>query len=169
MKKLYFIGIVFEKTISSRIQSLKEAARSRFDSRKALRSPAHITLAAPFHYEARQIQLIKAVVEEMKGAAFPIHLQGAGRFGKRVIFVKTGSHKELSRYREHLEEKLQPFAIDTRTKKFHPHVTIAFKDLKEDVFQEAYAYFSDKCDIGVSRHWKLVILELYPYGWKILQ
>jgi 2'-5' RNA ligase len=169
MKKLYFIGIVFEKKISSRIQSLKEMARTRFASRKALRSPAHITLAAPFHYDAKQIQQVKTVVEEMESAAFPIRLEGAGRFGKRVIFVKTDSHKELSSYRDRLEEKLQPLGIDTRTRKFHPHVTIAFKDLQEKVFPEAYTYFSDKCDIGISYHWKPVILELYPYGWKSLQ
>ncbi|PWI33383.1 hypothetical protein DI392_11050 [Vibrio albus] len=169
MKKLYFIGIVFEKKISSRIQALKEMAKTQFSSRKALRSPAHITLAAPFHYDTQEILSVKTAIAEMGNASFPIHLSGVGKFGKRVIFVRTDSDKELSGYRNRLEQKLRPFSIDTRTKKFHPHVTIAFKDLKEEVFQAAYDYFQDKCDVGVSRHWRLVILELFPYGWKVLQ
>ena len=169
MKKLYFIGIVFEKPISNKIRQLKEAARDKFNSRWALRSEAHITLVPPFHYEEERIQEINRAVKSMHVRRFPISLNSAGRFGKKVIFVKADNCQRLAEVKKALDCKLEGFEIKDKTKRFHPHVTIAFKDLKEEQFQDAFLFFKDKCEIGISKQFRLVIFENIKTGWKILK
>lgn len=169
MKKLYFIGIVFEEEISRKIKLLKETARDKFGSGWALRSEGHITVVAPFYYEEEKVTEIKKVLDSMEVSEFSIGLKGIDSFGKRVIFVKADNHKRLFEYKEELDRKLEEFNIKTRTKEFHPHITIAFRDLEVEVFDEAYKYFKDKCNVGVSKEWRMVIFENSKDGWEILK
>ncbi len=168
MKKLYFIGIVFEKEIREGIKALKVEAREKFGSGWALRSEAHITLVAPFHYDNEGIDKVVEKVSGLEVGKFEIGLGGIDRFDKRVIFVKVDKHEELLAYKEELDKRLEEFEIKSRSKSFHPHVTIAFQDLAEERFDEAYKYYRKKTMLYRSREWRVEVFENYESGWKVV-
>ena len=145
-EKLYFIALVPPEPISGEVAAFKQLAKERFHSGRALRSPAHITLFPPFFWQEVRSGLLKEVLKEFAGEQFPfeVELRHFSCFKPRVIFI----HPVLSPSLIHihkalllcLEARLGLHSEDKRP--FHPHMTIAFKDLKKEVFPEAWAYFS---------------------------
>lgn len=168
MKKLYFIAVVFESDIEQRVRKLKLVARDRFDSARALRSPAHITMVPPFHYPCDQIDELLSIVDNFTMMSCPLTLSRAGHFGKRVIYIECDQHKALRSNKRQLDKLLNPYGVTKKEGRFHPHITIAFKDLKPVQFDAAWDYFKDRCNLGQSRHYRLVLLESRKEGWHIL-
>lgn len=168
MKKLYFIAILFEPVIEQKVQQLKQAARDKFASKRALRSPAHITFVPPFHYPEQQISQLTALINRFPLTLKPITLCGAGHFGKRVIYVRCDQHQHLRHYKQQLDNMLAPYGIVKAESRFHPHITIAFKDLKTERFAAAWHYFQSRCELGKSTAYRLAVLESRPDGWHVL-
>ncbi len=55
-----------------------------------------------------------------------------------------------------------------KDKTFHPHVTIAFRDLIEERFDEAYKYYKEKTILYRSMGWRVEVFENYEGGWKLV-
>ena len=137
----YFLAIVPSKEIFDRAESIKEEIREKFGVKYALKSPAHITLKMPFNYnEAKEEILIGKIGELLKHqASFQVKITGVGTFGNRVIFLDIEKSKEL----EILQSSLKSFCkkelnlVDELSdRNYHPHMTLAFKDLKPGSFAE---------------------------------
>jgi 2'-5' RNA ligase len=137
----YFLAIVPPKEIFDRAESIKEEIREKFGVKYALKSPAHITLKMPFNYnEAKEESLISKVGEFLKDqASFQVRITGVGTFGNRVIYLDIDKSQEL----ETLQNSLKSFckkelnlADELSDRNYHPHMTIAFKDLKVSQFPE---------------------------------
>jgi len=79
---------------------------------------------------------------------FTIHLDNFGCFEPRVIFIGVTANpildalqKELHRY---CKQELNLFNAQYRDLPFHPHVTLAFRDLKKQKFITAWEEFKEK-------------------------
>ena len=61
-----------------------------------------------------------------------------------MIFVDIEESKELNQLQQQLEKNLhEEIGLKNEGRfGFHPHMTIAFKDLKKAVFPEAWSHFS---------------------------
>ncbi|MBL7930813.1 MAG: 2'-5' RNA ligase family protein [Bacteroidia bacterium] len=147
--KKYFLAIVIPEPAFSEIEALKTALMEKHGLKGALRSPAHITLHRPFEWkEEKEEVLINTLTKFNKPEAFTIELKDYDFFEPRVVFINVTSnpaiselHFELSRFaKEHL--RLFNEAEDLRG--FHPHVTVAFRDLKKPKFYELQREFSEK-------------------------
>ena len=145
---LYFIALAATGDLAEKIRLIRVHCSEKYRSKKALRSPPHITLIPPFKQEAS----IEAVIEKKltpffrKYSPFVIDLNGFGRFDNRVIFIKP----EKNPYLQKLEEELRNFLSEEFSfiepkpaRAFNPHVTIASGDLSKKNFHPAWQEFEN--------------------------
>lgn len=137
----YFLALVPPPEVLDRVQGIKLQLREEFGIKYALKSPAHITLKMPFSYnQAKEALLLERLAEQMQEQRpFDLKLTGVDTFGKRVIFLSVGRSEPLLLLQERLKvfcKRELHLADELSDRNFHPHMTIAFKDLKEGHFYE---------------------------------
>lgn len=144
-KALFFVAICLPEPTAGEVRKLQQDAATHFQSRAALRSPAHITLVPPFSTSEDRIEVIAQAIGNVASTQKPyeIALDGFGHFGNRVIFLKVNSQADMGQQAAVLLKVLQDIDLPLKTedRAFHPHVTIAFKDLRRQYFEDAYSYF----------------------------
>lgn len=114
-----------------------------------MKSPPHITLHMPFELkEKKETELIRklsAFGEAQK--KFIVQCHGFGSFAPRVIFVHVVPSNELSGFEKELvrfcKTRFQLFNARYQDRAFHPHLTLAFRDLKKNDFNEAWMEFKN--------------------------
>ena len=123
--------------------------KEHYDCEVALRSPAHITLVPPFWMKPElENDLLDSINEfSAEQIFFPIQLKNFSHFKPRVIYVDVLQNDQLNLLRNKLSTFLLaknkfPLAADDHP--FHPHVTIATRDLYKKAFYEAWDHFKDK-------------------------
>lgn len=152
MEALFFIAIVPPKEIADAVTAIKQDFADRFESRKSLRVMPHITLKAPFKvFENEADSVLKWFADlEMDTAPFEIALDGFGAFDNNenpVIFVKPGISAGLTGVQKELADKLSagfPKAMASADRHFHPHMTVAYRDLKREQFEKAWREYETK-------------------------
>jgi 2'-5' RNA ligase len=146
----YLIAILPPEPVASEVLKLKEYFRDKYNTKGALNSPAHITMHMPFEWRAdRESKLVDAFREfTSKEGPLNIELRNFGSFPPRVIFVDVTKNPLLYESQKRLlafcKTQLNLFNALYRDEPFHPHVTVAFRDLKKDRFTEAWEEFKDK-------------------------
>jgi len=156
--KKYFIAIVIPNPLYSEIEAIKENLFEEHGLKGALRSPSHITLHRPFEWKEEKENLL---IEKLKAfkfdQSFSIELEDFESFEPRVIYVNVLKNELLEELYQHLktfaqkELKLLNEVNDLRG--FHPHATVAFRDLKKPKFYELKKNFDEK-KIGGSFEYK---------------
>lgn len=152
MEVLFFIAIVPPKEIADTVTAIKQDFADRFESVKALRVMPHITLKAPFRVFENDVDSLLEWFGKLKmeSAPFEITLDGFGAFGNNespVIFVKPVVSAGLNEMQSALIEKLSadfPKATASHDRHFHPHMTIAYRDLKREHFEKAWPEYETK-------------------------
>lgn len=176
MKKaseLFFIAILPPFEIQEEVTAFKKYAAEHFDSKHALRSPPHITLIPPFRWDtAQQSQLIQFLsAYSFAPSSFDLKLKNFDCFAPRVIFVDLEPEPTLSEMQAHLASAIQSELGITHRGPFgfHPHMTIAFRDLSTSIFPKAWKHFSAQSYQRSFRVDGLVLLQHSPHGWQITQ
>lgn len=167
----YFIAIVLPEPVLSEVEAIKQDLFTKYSLKGALRSPAHITLHRPFQFKnQKELNLIKTL-EQFHFQSFNIGLKGFGCFAPRVVFIDVKpspalaeTHQALTRF---AKRELQLFNEADDLRGFHPHVTIAFRDLKKNDFPQVYDYFSDKDFSAVFAVKQLALLKLKT-TWEVI-
>jgi 2'-5' RNA ligase len=167
----YFLAIVPTDVIQEKATSLKLDLKSQFNIKYALKSPAHVTMKMPFSYnEAKEDILIdKLGIFFATKRPFKIQVYGAGTFGKRVIFWKIKADAELYELQTDLKTfcKRELNLVDELSdRNYHPHMTIAFKDVKDRDFDEVFTSVlksSIKSELPVKQ---LTLLKRENGNWK---
>jgi 2'-5' RNA ligase len=143
---LHFIAIVAPEEINHQVLQWKNYMRDRFQCKVALKSPAHITLISPFqlpdHLQAEMQTILPAFAAQQHG--FPIQLKNFAAFKPRVIYVDVLPNAPLNELRAALETTLLQtncFPVKKEERPFHPHVTIANRDLRKEDFSQAWQHF----------------------------
>lgn len=141
---LYFIALLPPPALRNRVRLLKEDMRDRFKAGHALTSPAHVTLQMPFKREAEAAKQLITGLEAFaaREQPFPVTLSGFGCFAPRVLYINIPDHRHIvdlhTRLKKEMVDNLgfRPEETDAR---FHPHMTIATRDLTPDNFHKAWA------------------------------
>ena len=145
----YFIAIVIPEPFQTEVMEFKNLIKESYNSKGALRSPAHITLHMPFEWKEEK-ELI--LIDKLKALKFKeplnIELQNFSCFEPRVFFVDVVKNELLNQLQNELvayvKRNLQLFNQANDLRGFHPHVTIGFRDLKKENFYQALDYFKSK-------------------------
>lgn len=143
MKRMqkYFLAIVPAGAIQENCLEIKNLIKENFNVKYGLKSPAHITLKMPFSYnEAKELELIGNLEKFLiRFDPFDLQIGGVGTFGRRVIFLKVPGGDPLF----HLQRELRDFCgrelklvVELSDRNYEPHLTIAFKDLKDQHFHD---------------------------------
>ncbi len=149
MNNTYFIAILLPERVLSQVEALKMELLEQFNLKGALRSPAHITLHRPFEWkQEKEDELIEKLNEFKFNKDFEIVLKDFNCFEPRVIYVDVVNNELLGDLHDQLkyfaQKKLHLFNEVNDERGFHPHVTIAFRDLKKHMFQEVWSCFKDR-------------------------
>ena len=162
---MYYIAIVAPEKINQQVLKWKTYFKDHFECTVALKSPAHITLIPPFWMkEESENDLVNAIKDfSITKNKFEITLKEFAAFKPKVIFVDIVKNETLiDLYRSFTDfiysENKFPIKKDDRA--FHPHITLATRDLYKKAFQEAWEIFSKKkyealwmvCGISLLRH-----------------
>ena len=146
----YFIAIVAPEQVQHEVTAFKNFMADRFGSVVALRSPAHITIYPPFVCDENLVNRMKDVLRRFAAQApsFSIVLNGFGCFRPRVIYVNSEGSEELIKLHLDcvavLQHSFSAEKFPSETRPFHPHMTIANRDLKKELFNAAWMEFKDR-------------------------
>lgn len=139
MLQKYFIAIVPPEPLLSAIRDIKQQICDTYGTKGALRSPAHITLHMPFSWEEeREEKLIAALGAFSYAGPIQTQLNGFACFEPRVVYIHVEESEPLLQLQQqlvkHVMRQLQLFNQSDDRRGFHPHITVAFRDLKKAVF-----------------------------------
>jgi 2'-5' RNA ligase len=146
---MYFIAIVAPEQIHREVLKWKNYFKDHFECTVALKSPAHITLIPPFWM---QEDLEDHLVNSMRDFSstknkFEITLKDFAAFKPKVIFVAVAKSEVLNDLHQSFADHIfreKKFPVKKEDRPFHPHVTLAARDLYKKAFQEAWEIFSQK-------------------------
>lgn len=149
MIQKYFIAIVPPTPILQKIQSIKHELFVNHNTKGALRSPAHITLHMPFNWDDDKEQKLISTLESFNTTEpFEVFLNDFFCFEPRVVFIGVSDNDALYQLQKrivlHVKKNLQLFNQYDDKRGFHPHITIAFRDLKKPVFYKIWNDYKDK-------------------------
>lgn len=148
-KNLYFIALIAPAKIRKESEGFKKEIKQKFGAKNALKLPAHITLQIPFRMEEKkETSLIRALQKFSESQrSFEIKFYGFGKFSRNVIFIKVADHEPVTALFKKLQEVISgclELKENEKTSRFHPHLTIASRDLSRRDFPEAWASFKDR-------------------------
>lgn len=158
----YFLAIIPPSSLAEEIMDVKKLFVEKYNSKAALRSPAHLTLHMPFLWKERnEDKLIQKLERAVDFEPFKLKLNGFGAFPPRTIFIQNEHSEALMTF----EEQLTAFTKcelkllnSTHNRGFHPHITVAFRDLKPPRFEQAWQEFEHKpfhAEFTVNSFWLL--------------
>ncbi len=168
----YLVALIPPSPILEEAQVLKEYFRDHYHSKASLNSPPHVTLHMPFEWkEAKEEKLTNALREFSTGKKpFTLSFNNFSCFAPRVIYIDvspsdslTALHREL---RQFCKIKLNLFNALYRDLPFHPHLTLAFRDLKKNQFTLAWQEFEHKKYSGAFLIHKITLLKHDGNHWE---
>jgi 2'-5' RNA ligase len=172
MRKKYFIALVLEGDLLERAEALKQELFEKHGLKGALRSPAHITLHRPFEWKEEKENIL---IETMKsfnfGKTFSLQLNDFACFEPRVLYIDIKKNETLFELHDqlsaHARTKLGLLNESEDMRGFHPHITIAFRDLKKPLFYELWQQFQPDKFSGTMEVKQFSLLKLEK-RWEVL-
>jgi len=145
---MYFMAIVLPQTLDEKILIYKRWMEEKYGCKVGLKSPAHITIAPPYWMSE---ELEPALVDDMERisyqiASFEIATDNFSSFPPRTLFIAVEESEKLNSLKKSSDVffRATNYGMKTENRPFHPHITIATRDLRKKDFWEAWEYFKDK-------------------------
>jgi 2'-5' RNA ligase len=145
----YFIALVPPSPTYEQAQQWKEYFKVEFNSKAALNSPPHITLHMPFEWKTgKETKLVESLHRFAQTQnKLEIELNGFRCFEPRVIYMNVEENRALTQMQSALNRfcktELNLFNANRLDQPYHPHLTVAFRDLKKADFLKAWAFVKD--------------------------
>ncbi len=168
---LYFIAIIPAEPLRKQVNALKEDISQAYHTFHALKAPPHITLIPPFTITSQKEHIITNFIAECvcSWTSFEVSIMDYGAFTPKVIYLDIAKNDTLIRLQRWLKEKCAKdlgIGMD-KGLPFHPHMTLAFRDLSPQMFGKAWQrYKAEKfrADFGVM---SLFLLKHTGLSWEI--
>lgn len=174
-RKQYFIAVIPPSPVVEEAQSLKEYFRDKYHSKAALNSPPHITLHMPFLWNEEKEKKLISKLQDFARRWDPIKicLDNFAAFPPRVIFINVTDSDALEHLQKNLhsffKRELDIFNANYQDRPFHPHLTLAFRDLKKAAFHLAWQEFANKEYKAEFMADKIALLKHNGKGWDVLK
>ncbi|MDH5603927.1 MAG: 2'-5' RNA ligase family protein [Cyclobacteriaceae bacterium] len=170
----YFIALVPGGDLYGEVMAMKEHMAKKYRSKAGLRSPPHITLHMPFIYkEKNEDRLVKKLSVLSQEKQIMTALSGFGAFPPRVIYIRVELNNDLyDLWKKVVTVTRRDLGLDNADYKslgFIPHMTLAFRDLKKDLFHKAWAEYSVKEFEREFPVREIALLKQGEQGWNVLK
>lgn len=170
---MYYIAILAPEEINRQVLKWKFFFKEKFDCNAALKSPAHITLIPPFWMEQDAEHSLINTIDEFSqtSASVDIYLKDFGAFKPKVIFVEVLENEKLKQLHYSFNEFViskNKFPVKNDDRPFHPHVTLATRDLYKKAFSEAWEKFSS---MKFEAEWRINGISLLRHNkknWEVI-
>lgn len=149
-KRRFFVALLPPADVQEKVNEVKGVMRDRFNSKAAFRSPPHITLHAPFEWPVSATNRLQDSLSKFAYHQEPISitLNGFNAFEPHVIYIDVVQSSGLMALQpkllDHLESDINLTSKQDRKRAYIPHLTVAFRDLKPNMFRKAWAEFARK-------------------------
>ena len=169
---LKLIAILLPKDISDAVKREQQYIADHWGPSHALRTPPHITIIPPLAVNANSFNAIKRIGVEIASQCkpFTIRLHGFGAFKPRVVYINPiipPDMQQLHRgWRDAIEAEMPQLLDRYPDRPYHPHLTLAHRDVYPDQFQSIWRHYHDKpfdTSFEVSSCW---ILHHGRNGWE---
>lgn len=146
--QMYFVAIVMPAGLDKKILEFQKWMAAKYNCNVALKSPAHITIVPPFWMEQEKEEQLKAALQNITETIQPfvICTDDFSAFKPRTLFVSIKDNQQLKQVKTKTDDHFKStcFKIKTDDRSFHPHITIATRDLRKKDFADAWPYFGNK-------------------------
>jgi 2'-5' RNA ligase len=152
-ENLYFIAIIPSPSICDEITVFKQEFADRFSCRAALKLIPHVTLKAPFKLAPSQRNQLLGWFKQLHVPVrvFDMEIRDFGVFSKKsspVVFMQVVLNEYLQVLQSSIVNSFTTgfphINISETEKNFHPHITIAYRDLDPILFKEAWEEYKGK-------------------------
>ena len=172
MLQKYFIAIIPPEPILNEIKNIKEYVSKHYNSHGALQSPAHITLHMPFVWEEeKEEKLLDCLTNFSFENTIKIKLINFSSFEPRVVFINVLENQLLFQLQkslvQHIKSNLNVFNQSDDLRGFHPHITIAFRDLKKQIFYKVWEEFKTKNYETSFQSSEIALLKKGNLNWEV--
>lgn len=143
----FFIALLPPDPVQVKANEVKGIMRDQYASKAAFRSPPHVTLLAPFEWPIDDLPRLARTLGEFAASqsAAPMTLDGFGAFAPHVIYINVVKSLRLMAIQpdllNYLEREIGLVSERDRNRAFVPHLTVAFRDLKPNMFRKAWSVF----------------------------
>jgi 2'-5' RNA ligase len=170
---MYFAAVLCPAEVDRKVLEYKNWMKDQFGCIVALKSPAHITLIPPFWLEkAKEALLLETLLSFTSDIdELTIHLVDFSHFGKKVLFVNVKENPAIEELKNQTEDHfIRSFGgvINKDDRPFHPHITIANRDMKPSDFIKAWDRFAKERFSETFRTGTISLLKLSPGKWNII-
>lgn len=147
--QMYFIAIVLPAFLNEKVLKYKNMMLEKYNCKVGLKSPAHITLVPPFWMEEEKEGSLTADLDKLSKQLyqFTISTNNFSAFKPKTIFIEPIVTDELRGAKQMMDNFFIENAfynIKIETRPFHPHITIATRDLYKKSFYEIWPWFAEK-------------------------
>jgi 2'-5' RNA ligase len=164
---------VLPEELNEEILRYKKLMEEKYKCKVGLKSPAHITIIPPFWADgSKEPELLRDVDTVSKHyPSFIIQTHHFSRFGVRTIFIDVTPNILLQELKMRVSGFFQDqstFHLKAEQRPFHPHITIATRDLFKKDFHDAWPLFRDR---EYRREWKvegLSVLRHNKKNWEVI-
>ena len=146
---MYFIALVLPEELNNKVLPYKQMMLEKWFCKVGLKSPAHITIIPPFWLEEDKEQQLLHHIDLISSSLnpFPIATQNFSAFRPRTIFIDVERNEQLNKVKkevDHFFHYNEQYKIKKENRPFHPHITVATRDLHKKAFAEAWPLFAEK-------------------------
>lgn len=146
---MYFIAVVLPQELNEKVLHWKKYMQEQYQCKVALKSPAHITIIPPFWLEANMEEALLSDVDILARELppFAVATNDFSAFKPRTIFIAVKENTELEQLKREADalfSEREQYGIKAETRQFHPHITIATRDLFKKDFYECWPFFETK-------------------------
>lgn len=134
-------GIILEGEINNFMREIELLLFDKFNLRKGLRQPPHVTIKPPF--EVSNLSPYQSYLDELcqKIKPFEICVKGFNHFGNKVIYLDVQRDQQLHNIHETIFNDIKGKYNHKLVKdEMIFHATLAYDDIDEETFNKAYGY-----------------------------
>jgi len=147
---LYLTAILPPQQLSEEIDDIRKEIAARFDVHAALKPPVHITLFRPVSMRADMeqhlIKWLKPVGTQHE--PFTQELENFDSFNNKTLFIHCIKNTFIHNLQKDVATVFNKNKIDPRevkgSSRFHPHITIAYRDVQPQVFETLWTEFKNR-------------------------
>lgn len=171
-QELYYIAVIPDEEVKLLIREVKEELLQDYGLKHALKSPAHITLQRPFRRiqteEPRLFQRLMQFATEQ--TVFELALSGYDCFTPKVIYAAVADYQLIKELYDNLHSYLLEtlgFVTTELSTDFHPHMTVATKDLTVAIFEKLWPLFKERSLSGIFTVDSIYVLKHNGKHWDV--
>ena len=146
--QMYFIAVVLPDELDKKIVEFKKWMDDKYGCRVGLKSPAHITIVPPFWTEPEKEEQLKKDIDSISTyhQKFVLRTNNFSAFKPRTLFIAVEENHSLHLLKKTADDffRNKDYKIKNENRPFHPHITIATRDLHKKDYADAWPHFETR-------------------------